>query len=98
VTYDLFPDLSTGIEQGYSNTTGVAFEAGIVYLVFSVVHVARVVFCIMFCASLFVFFHLVIVLLVLLTLMASDYLFDIFKLFFIVSWIFFLLLFLSVLG
>jgi hypothetical protein len=76
--------------------TRVAFEAGIVYPVLSVVHVARVVFCVMFCASLFVCFH--IVLIVLLTLVASDYLFDIFKLFFIVSWIYFLLPFLSVLG
>jgi hypothetical protein len=45
------------LNQG--NTTGVAFEAGIVYPVLSVVHVARVVFCVMCCASLFVCFHIV---------------------------------------
>jgi len=74
-----------------SNTTGATLGAGIDYpsgapeftLVFSGVRVAWfLVFCVMFCRSLFVLFHLAIVFPVL-RFTASDYPFGIFKLMFV---------------
>ena len=73
------------------NTTGATCGAGTAYPsgalesphpVFSGVRVARsLVFCVLFCRSVFVILFLVIILSVLLRFTASDYLFGIFKLF-----------------
>jgi len=70
-----------------SNKTGATCGTGTVYTsgstpVFSGVHVARsLLFCVMFCRSLFVLFRLVIMLSVLLQITASDYPCGIVKLF-----------------